>query len=143
LPQPPLHGFTLKKRWLSSIVLPVSEERGGCLSILMYSHLFLRFAPPLFFTATITVERGFSLEVAVHQNGQTAMRKEVADSNLYECQPPLFPLRASFFTATSPTSSEERGGCLSILMNSHLFHIVPPLSEFYTKHTMGRLCIYG
>jgi hypothetical protein len=37
-------------------------------------------------------------EVAVHQNGQTAMRKEVADSNLYECQPPLFPLRASFFT---------------------------------------------
>jgi hypothetical protein len=29
-------------------------------------------------------------EVAVHQNGQTAMRKEVADSNLYECQPPLF-----------------------------------------------------
>jgi hypothetical protein len=31
--------------------------------------------------------------------------------------------------ATSPTSSEERGGCLSILMNSHLFHFVPPLSR--------------
>jgi hypothetical protein len=42
-----------------------------------------------FFTATITVER-HEVEVAVHQNGQTAMRKEVADSNLYECQPPLF-----------------------------------------------------
>jgi hypothetical protein len=61
------------------------------------------------------------VEVAVHLNGQTAtsfftaMRKEVADSNLYECQPPLFPLRPS------PTSSEKRGGCLSIKMNSHLF----------------------
>jgi hypothetical protein len=29
------------------------------------------------------------------------MRKEVADSNLYECQPPLFPLRASFLMADS------------------------------------------
>jgi hypothetical protein len=45
--------------------------------------------------APITVER-HEVEVAVHQNGQTA---------------------TSFFTATSPTSCEKRGGCLSIKMN--------------------------
>jgi hypothetical protein len=69
----------------------------------------------------MTEKRWYEVEeVAVHLNGQTAMRKEVADSNLYECQPPL-PLRASFFIRSG------RGGCLSILINSHLFHFVPPL----------------
>jgi Type II intron maturase len=88
--QPPLQA--LKKRW-------GNPWRGGC------AH---------------HSGKARSEEVAVHQNGQTAtsfftaMRKEVADSNHYECQPPLFPLRPS------PTSSEKRGGCLSIKMNSHL-----------------------
>jgi cytochrome c biogenesis factor len=149
------------------------EKRGGCLSIKMNSHLFTSCLSTVMVAATsprVYPEK----EVAVHQNGQTDMRKEVADSNLYECQPPLFPLRASFFTrsgrgtkwkrwltltsmnashlfshgcghhsgkarseevavhlngqtatsfftATSPTSCEERGGCLSIMMYSHLF----------------------
>jgi hypothetical protein len=51
--------------------------------------------------------------VAVHQNGQTAMRKEVADSNLYECQPPLFSWLSVHYDVQPPLSRLKpwRGGC--------------------------------
>jgi hypothetical protein len=46
--------------------------------------------------------------VAVHLNGLTATSFLMADSNLYECQPPL-PLRASFLIRSLS------GGCLPLL----------------------------
>jgi hypothetical protein len=64
----------------------------------------------------------------------TAMRKEVADSNLYECQPPL--------PAKAPLSSFSlRGGCLSTVMSSHLSTGLPithhGLSAIDTKSAHG------
>jgi hypothetical protein len=69
------------------------------------------------------------------------MRKEVADSNLYECQPPL-RLKPHFL------HTKWRGGCLSTVMSSHLSTGLPithhGLSAIDTKSAHGvRRCKLG
>jgi hypothetical protein len=54
------------------------QQRGGCLSIKMYSHLF-HFVPLHCDEQPPLLCHPYWL--------QSTMRKEVADSNLYECQP--------------------------------------------------------
>jgi hypothetical protein len=64
-------------------------------------------------------------EVAVHHNGQTATSFPLRATSflfiLMDRQPPLFRVNE----ARSGGGCEKKGGCLSIKMNSHLFHFVP------------------